>query len=437
MVGVLFLLPPPRARADFNLPNIPSATSVSGQFLVTDKPGFSQLDYLPEVINNRNLVRLEPALLVVSADRVREAFLHKLGVNPGAQGGSKIYLVVHPAQSLDENVEIVTSRFGNGWDYHVLLPSILPRDRLARALTGVLLLEYANRQAAGQAAEVPSWLVEGLTQELVADNMQQMFLSAPDQTVNHLPYAATDQTENGMDPLAGVRQVLQNYSVLSFSQLSWPTAAQTAGDDGGQYRASAQLFVHDLLELPNGGAKLRALLETLPRYYNWQTAFWPAFHGNFSSALQVEKWWALQSVIFASRSPGPQWTLDVSRQKLNEILSVPVQYRGASNNMPTFAEISLQSVIRNFDSEKQAEILQAKLRDLELAQLRMAPSLAVLTAEYRNALAGYLGQAHPRRGTLVLNKDLPVKVSAHETLRILNALDARRRTLAMTTRAGL
>jgi hypothetical protein len=436
-LGAFLLALPPQARADFPLPNIPSATSVSGQFLVTDKPGFTPLDYLPEVVTNQNLVRLEPALLVVSADRLRAALLGKLGVNPAAPWGAKIYLVIHPAQSLAENVEIVTGRFENNWEYHVLVPSIVPRDRLARALTGVLLLEYANRQATDHAAELPSWLVEGLTQELVAGNLQDMLLNAPDHTVNTLPLGWTDQTTRGIDSLAGAREVLQNYSVLTFSQLSWPTDAQLAGDDGGQYRASAQLFVDELLALPNGGAKLRTMLELLPHYYNWQTAFESTYQKNFSTPLRVEKWWALQSVIFASRSPGPQWTLDYSRQKLDEILSVPVQYRGASNAMPSFAEISLQNVIQNLNSVQQAEILQAKLRDLELAQLRVDPSLARLTAGYRSAVAGYLGEAHPTRGTLVLNKNVPTKVSAHETLLILNALDAQRRALAMAPRPGL
>ena len=436
-LGVLLLALPPLARADFPLPNIPSATSVSGQFLVTDKPGYSPLDYLPDVVTNENLVRLEPALLVVSADRIRTAFLGKLGINPSAPWSAKIYLVIHPAQYLNENIEIVTSRFENGWEYHVLLPSIVPRDRLARALTGALVLEYANRQATDHAAELPSWLVEGLTQELVAGNLQEMLVSAPDHTVNTLPLGWTDQTAHGIDSLAAAREVLQNYSVLTFSQLSWPTDAQLAGDDGGQYRASAQLFVDELLALPNGGAKMRTMLELLPHYYNWQTAFQTAFGNNFASPLHVEKWWALQSVIFASRSPGSQWTLDFSRQKLDEILNVPVEYRGASNAMPTFATISLQNVIRNFGSVQQAEILQTKLRDLELAQLRVDPSLAVLTVEYRNAVAGYLGEAHPRRGTLVLNKNQPVKVSANETLKILNALDAQRRALAMAPRPGL
>ena len=104
----------------------------------------------------------------------------------------------------------------------------------------------------------------------------------------------------------------------------------------------------------------------------------------------MEKWWALQVVNFVARDPGPAWTPAVSRDKLDEILSVPVEMRTASNALPAHAEISFQAVIRNFDRPQQDEILQLKLRDLELSQLRMATPFAVLADGYRRALADYL-----------------------------------------------
>ena len=47
--------------------------------------------------------------------------------------------------------------------------------------------------------------------------------------------------------LAAARRVLQDRPALTFDQLSWPDDAQLSGDDGGVYRASAQLFVNALL----------------------------------------------------------------------------------------------------------------------------------------------------------------------------------------------
>jgi hypothetical protein len=422
------------ARADSLFPALASAGSVSGQFVITAAPGISPLQFIPDLPTNEDLVRLDPAVLAVSADRVRDALLKKLGMNPSAPWSGKIFLALHPARALDENVEIASTRFGDGWTYNVLLPDLVPRTRLARALTGVLLLEFANRYSGtNHSAELPPWLVDGLSQELLADDMQGLIVSAPGQDINGFPFSSTSLTRHGMDSLIGARAVFQNYSILTFSELSWPTEAQVYGDDGGAYRASAQLFVDKLLALPNGSAKLRTMVALLPRYYNWQTAFWSAFHEDFSSALQVEKWWALQSVVFASGSPGPQWSLSVSREKLDEILSVSVEFRAASNSLPADTEISLQTVIRNLPPDRQTEILETKLRDLEIAQFRMARSLAVLTAQYRNVLAGYLGQPLPARGQRQLHKDDPIKISEPDTLRILNALDARRRATIVAT----
>ena len=421
----------PTARANFPLPNVIAANSASGQFIVTAAPGFSSLASLPEMAGDDDFVRLEPALLAVSADRIRNSFLQKLGVNPSLPWCGKIYLTLHPARSLNENVEIASDRFEDTWEYHVLLPDIVPRDRLARALTGVLLLEYANRYTTNHSAEIPSWLLEGMSQELLAASWQNPILSAPDGAVNGLPLESMNATEHALDPLAGARTVFQNNSILTFSQLSWPTEDQLSGNDGGVYRASTQLFVDELLGLHNGSAKMRTMLELLPGYYNWQTAFWSAFHENFASPLQVEKWWALQTVIFTSRSPGPQWTAAASREKLDETLSVAINFRMVSNSLPANSAISLQSVIKNFNAVRQTEILQNKLRDLEMAQFRMAPSFAVLTAEYRNTLAAYLGERLPTRGALAVNKHASGKISAYEALKLLNALDAQRRAIAM------
>ncbi len=430
----MLLVLPPLARADFSPPEIVAAHSVSGLFVVTGSPQFSDLAMLPAVATNQEIVRLEPGLLAVSAERIKDSLLQKLGVDNHAPWRGTIYLALHPARSLDENVAVFPSRFEDAWIYHVLLPDALPRARLVRTLTSVLLSQYANQNAGEHCAEVPSWLVEGLTQELVGGNSQEMVLSAPDQTVNGIPLDRVAFTEHAMDSLDRAREVLQTYTVLTFTQMSWPTDLQLSGEDGGVYRASAQLFVDELLGLRDGAKNLRTMLQLLPRYYNWQTAFQVAFHNDFSTPLEVEKWWALQSVVFDAQSPGPQWTAPVSREKLDDILSVAVEYRSASNNLPVSAEVSLQQVIQNFDSEWQHRILQLKLRDLELAQFRMAPSLAVLAAQYRNALAEYLGDPSVTRKAAISNKTVIDRISGRETIRKLNALDAQRRAITLAGR---
>ena len=435
------------ARAQTSFPYTSSARSVSGQFIVTgatSHPAGSWLAARPEIATNADFVRLEPALLAVSAERVKESLARVL--NPELRGlelrkspPGKIFLALHPARSTDEDVTIVSRRSPEGWDYQVRLPDVLSRTRYLRAMTGVLLLEIANRDARARSAEIPAWLTDGLSQELLATVWQEIILSSPDKMVNGLPVSRTVKTTRGLDSLAGARRVLRDQAVLTFEQLSWPTGAQLSGADGGVYRASAQLFVNELLALKNGPAHLRAMLETLPKFYNWQMAFHSAFHENFPQPLDVEKWWAVQVVSFVARDPGPAWTPAVSRDQLDEILSVPVEMRTASNALPAHVEISLQAVIRNFDRARQDAILQSKLRALELAQLRMAPPLAVLTDEYRRALADYLDPAKRARPAPPLGKHpplVPLRPTVAGTLKKLDALDAQRRTIESAIKPG-
>jgi hypothetical protein len=420
------------ARAQSSAPGEISLTSISGQFIVSGALEISPLARLTSISENTNLLRLQPALLVVAAERIKESLWHALEIGAKSPWSGSIYLMLHPAQSPDENAILLSQPSGDGWKYGVQLPDVVTRQRFAHALTGILLLEFANRNAQSHSAEIPVWLADGLAEQLFPAGSPEIFLSAPAKIINDLSVARTDTTRRGLDPLAGARETLKNYSALTFEQLSWPTAVQLAGDDDGVYCASAQLLVSDLLKLRDGPAQLRAMLVSLPRYYNWQTAFLSAFHENFSSPLAMEKWWALQIVTFAARDPGPRWTPAVSCGKLDEILGVPVEMRDSSNSLPVHAEVSLQAVIRNFDSARQGEILQTKLRDLELAQLRMASPLAALTDDYHRALADYLGQRDGTVPTARLAKHpsaAPKKSDARDTLAALDSLDARRRVV--------
>jgi hypothetical protein len=230
---------------------------------------------------------------------------------------------------------------------------------------------------------------------------------------------------------------LDDNSPLTFGQLNWPTAAQLSGADGGVYRASAQLFVSDLLELKNGAPHVRRMLEILPYYYNWQTAFQIAFQPDFPRPLDLEKWWALQTVSFIAHEWSPAWTPAVSREKLDEILSVSADVRFASNALPVRATISLQTVIRNLDDSSQTAIIQNKLRDLQLVQFRMPMQFAVLADGYRHVLADYLKQRGD--GASAWNKHpqtLSSTILTRDTVKKLDALDARRQAAESIANSG-
>jgi hypothetical protein len=232
-----------------------------------------------------------------------------------------------------------------------------------------------------------------------------------------------NETKRGVDPLAAARRVLQGSAALTFDQLSWPDNAQANGDDGGVYLASAQLFVSHLLALKNGPAHVRELLARLPQCQNWQTAFFAAFRENFSSPLEVEKWWALRVVNFAARDPGPRWTTAISRDRLAAVLAVPVDVRHASNALPMHAELTLSAALQQFEPARQVEILETKLRDLDLIQLRLATPFAGVANGYRTAIREFLS-AQKKRTSLRQKKN-----GAADLARKLDALDAQRRTV--------
>ena len=428
LLGLMLSLVAARGQLSFSDQN--SVHSLSGQFLVTSVPDPAPL-YRNLTPVNTNVVQLQTALVAVAAERFKISLWRQLGLPANASWSGKIHLRLHPAASPDETVAIASTPFLNRWNYGVDLPDQLWKARFARALSGVLLLEIANRAVRpdGRSAEIPAWLVDGLAQHVLAAEGNKVLLSAPRKADEQLAVSRSNQTDRGFDPLAGARKILLNAPALTFDQLSWPTEGQREGADGGVYHASAQLFQSELLGLKNGAEKMRALLAGLPEHLNWQTAFFQAFGDDFKHPVDVEKWWALRVVNFASRASGPRWTTGISLVRLQGLLSVPVEFRNASNALPAHAEISLQSALRSLSPEQRELVLRTKARDLALAELRLAPPFGGLADGYRVALADYLGDTpQPSQPSAANKHGTPVnRPSLADTLKKLDDLDRRRR----------
>ena len=427
-----------------NLPgNGLMALSYSGQFVITGPRAKSRLPDQPEVKTNASLVVLEPALLSVSAERVKQSLYRLLGLGSDQGRADKIYVALHAAQGTDENVNVLIRPIDRNWSYIVQLPDVVASSRYMRGMTGVLLLELANRQAPvdGHSAEIPPWLIEGLARQLAQNELARVVLTEPVESLDEPRRGRRPAQEHELDPLAAARRLLRDHPALTGDQLNWPTAAQLDGEDGGVYAASAQLLVAELLKLDDGPACLRRMIELLPQEYNWQTAFQAAFHDHFARPLDLEKWWALQVVSFLSHDPGPAWTPAYSAGRLDELLQVPVAVRAASNSLPSHVAVPLQAVVKDFTAVHQVEILEPRLRDLRLAELRMAPRFIALTDAYCRVLAEYLGERlepAPRAVYVHHAASAPARLGAREFARRLDALDTRRRALesALAGRPG-
>jgi hypothetical protein len=191
------------------------------------------------------------------------------------------------------------------------------------------------------------------------------------------------------------------------------------------------LFVGELLRIPDGYACLQTMLARLPQHYNWQFAFLEAFHTHFQRPLDVEKWWALAIAQAGMRYPAQPWPLTESWRKLDQAVHAAVQVRTRANELPLRAEVSLQTVIREGDPNRQTQALNDALRELGLARLHIAQEYAGLVQDYRQTIETYLqlwdGGA----------SNSPFAGSAAEAAILqLDVLDARRMALQPGSKPG-
>ncbi|MCX8091432.1 MAG: hypothetical protein N3I86_10990 [Verrucomicrobiae bacterium] len=404
------------------------ARSASGQFIAygvanRDTPLARQL------AGEENFLPLEPALVVVACERIKQALATALHDRTPWQG--KIFLVAHPARTAEEAVTLVAERIRGGWQYRLELPDPIERTRLARALVHALLRERAGRGAREHAPDVPAWLAEGLTEHLMQTRGMELLPPAPRWQVGGLTLTPLNVSGRWRDPLDEARRRLREQPPSTFEELSWPGSEQLEGPDAAAFRANAQVFVTELLRLPEGPARLNAMLDQLAVCYNWQTAFFRAFDPLFQRPIDVEKWWALQITHYTGRDLTRTWSLPVSWARLEEALRVPVEVRRRREELPVAATVPLSTVLREWPFARQETALRERLRALDLLRLRVAQELVGLVDEYRRLLALYLD----RRARLgldapgVTRPSLDARLLVRETLQRLDELEAMRERL--------
>jgi hypothetical protein len=414
----------PRARAQSSVLDNSTTRSRSGQFAI--RVSF-QATPDPFLLTNQSLVHLDPAVVAVACERVKERLWGELGLH--GQWVSRVSILLYPALSPDEVVTLSSDRVTGGWQYRMYLPEMVERGRYARAIVQVLLLEWANRNVGSHGAEIPTWLVEGLSQQLLASNEAQIILPAPESHGGGRPMSPSYLNARRVDPLTHAHEVLTTHTPLTFQDLSWPDDASLAGEPGEVYRGCAQLFVHRLLDLADGRACLRAMLAALPERYNWQFAFLTAFHSHFERAVDVEKWWAIQLAEFTGRSLDQTWAKETSLQKLDQALRASIQVRTVTNELPLHAEAVLQNVVRDWDPATQGPILQGKIGELGLLYFNASPEIAPLVEGYRQTLADYLRKRDKPGLRLPFRKQAVQRHNIEGTVTRLYALDARRQLL--------
>jgi hypothetical protein len=422
-------------------PNSPGlARSISGQFIVH---GGAHVDTTASggLINNGTLLQLEPSYVVVSCERIKHAVTEELG-DAGLWRG-KIYISLQRAETTQQEITFIAERFRDGWNYRLLVPNPVEPVRFIRALVQALLLEQANRRNPTHAAEIPLWLTEGVTQQILATRGQQVLLSPPKQQGNRLSIQPTTVDTRRSEASFLARAALGDRTAMTLQELSWPKDNQLEGPDAELYRLSSQLFVAELLRLPEGRARMVKMLAELGGCYNWQTAFFRAFQPHFERQLDVEKWWTLQLVQGTGRNLAGLWSPEESWSRLGEILQLSVETRQTKTDLPKATVLPLATAIREWDLERQIPLLRTKLTELHLARHRTADSLLPLVDAYRDLLTHYVTQRTLPGASLGNNKRNSVSARnlVRDTLKQLAALEQQREAaqpaaLSVTAKAG-
>jgi len=427
LLFLLVLLGPGSARA---LPALalpgerPSARSSSGQFIVYGLRRAGETAPVSRLETNRSLIRLDLALVPVSCERIKQALYRELAAPLTFRG--KLYLVLYPTRTGNDPIRIESTQFADGRHYRMELPELVDRSRYVESIVQLLLLEMANRKAVERTADIPAWLIEGLTQQVLVANETQILLAPPQPGANGIGFTPFMTNAVSRHPLEEAHLKLCQQPPLTFDELSWPAPESVGGAAGEHFRLSAQLFVYQLAQLKDGRACLRAMLDDLPQHYNWQFAFLNAFNACFSRPLDVEKWWALQSVHFTGRELAQNWAPEDSWAKLQQIVQSPVDVRAGNGELPLRAEVALQAIVRDWESARQTLALEGKLRELAGLRLRVSPEFVPLVDEYHQTLLNYL-QNRDRGGLrLLFRKHAVLRHNVDETVQRLDELDRKR-----------
>lgn len=339
----------------------------------------------------KDVIQLSPSELAISCERVKRAFLNQL--DSPDRPGHKISIKIKPWLPPQANVFISADHYPNGWRYEVSVPEFIERRKLIRGLVQVLIQEMGNRLNTGDSISVPMWLREGLTEIMLEREGTTLITeaSAIKSNLGNNFYAVDAPTRERVwnDPLSKVREKLKITPPFSFSDLSVPVDDEIARLGFEHYQNSAHLFVSELLQLRDGQQKLRTYIQDLFRFSHPQFALFDAYRANFTSALEVEKWWSVAQVNFLGRQDRARWPEKNALAKLNEILQPQVRIRMDANAVPISESITLKQLISDVDFDQQRPVLNQMVGQLQRLEWNLPPDLLKLVYDYHVLILNY------------------------------------------------
>jgi len=363
-----------------------TASSRSGQFIAYGPMSPKRRGGILDA--NANTILIAPDYVLVTAERVHNAVLGRLGLP--LLPGSRVKLRLEPTMSYRAAVPVVTDRHINSYTYELTLPSEVEADKLVRALVQVTLLDLANKKPQLRDTEIPLWLTVGFTQLLLAQPDLVLVLSQPEQGGKEMAMEGVVKNVRRHDTLAGVRARLRNRRAFDFSEIAMPSPAHLRGENWRDFQACSHLLVDRLLALRGGGARLPNMVRQLPDNLNWQTSFLKVHADLFPDMLAVEKWWAVTIVQLTGQNQYQNWTLWEAVEKFENLLKLPAEVRLNDADSPLEAEVTLQQAIRGWDFAVQKQTLEQKINQLLIARMKMPQQMLPFVNEYGRILENYV-----------------------------------------------
>ncbi len=433
------------------------ARSSSGQFVVFragGKPGGSSHRIIPQEYQNHKL-------LAISCERIKQAVLESFGLKDSwngqitGHGKVKIYFEEKPREKLPPVVVqrvYSPARMGviAGWQYRVLVNGVVEEEVMVRAIVQIVLETITTRPGQNKLAEIPPWLIEGLVQflknrpgpSLVPTSEIGRGNSSPYYFADSkwkgkspgdlFPHYKTDQRIHRYAPFKEVRSRISGKTPLTFSLLSYPESELFEGDSWQTYKDFSHILFHQLKSMKQGSAYFKEFLNLIPNYLNWQLAFLEAFGEIFTRPIDIEKWWAVNLMLFLEKEDMNYWHKWLAMERLDQLLKIPVNLRVQRNSAPIQSTVSLSDVIREWNLGQVREAFLQKMLGLQALRIRTPPRIALLVDGYLEVIRVYVAKTQRldwnRNGKGLGDRNLRVLISG--LLKRLETLEENRTALA-------
>ena len=365
-------------------------------------------------------VRLDPSTVIVVCERIKQIFLQELGLTDLWKGMIEIDIDFYPKGIL-RPITLSHRLMNDGLHTQMKIADEVVPHRLIEAIVQVLLLEYSNRDLRQtQMAEVPLWMIDGMT---------QLVMQRGGPALIPTPGALKTFTIEKTNPVKTAKSRLKTIQPPEFGQFTSPGPEFSSGINWMIFQDASLVLTWDLLNLPDGKARYCHNLRLLKNYRNWQLAFLEAWKGQFSNLTDVEKWWALVLVTSRKDSGRNVWTLKQSIEKLNEILAEASVSTIAQINQPRHpSTIHLQQIAESWAPMVQIYFFERIAAQLKAFELAADPVVAELAGRYRITITDYIRQP---RIYAFFGKDAPSRSDLRVLKKRLNYLDNEREQLQL------